>query len=348
MNVNGRIQLIVTITLLLTIVPASSQKEKPMYADTLGFLDLETNPPIADSELRLNLVHLTSARPFTDERAKIWQDHEKFVAAIENQLQLKIIKTQQDFDSLSPSKTGVILGLQRPPRGPLAAQEMFAAGIRFTTIAYSNKEVYGTGYQEPSGGCLTDEGEKFLTACAATGLMVDFSHANAATAREAIRYVDTKKLPLRVVATHTGIFEVYPSPRNLPTDVLSWIAKRGGVIGIFLYTFFLDGHDNSLAPFLAHVKYAVDTFGEDAVCIGSDTPHKYFTEPVLRVQFDKMAALADPRGFTKPRFPIQDLSLYSSHKMEILAEKLRTIFPERIVNKIIGENFHQYLLKNLP
>lgn len=347
---NGRIQALFCAILLLTIViaPASGQRKEPMYADTLGFLDLETNPPIADPELHLDLIHLTSAPPFTDDWAKIRQEHEKFAAAIENQLQLKVVKTRKDLDSLSPNKTGVILGLQRPPHGPLAAQDMFAAGIRFTTLAYSGREAYGTGYYEPSGGGLTDEGKKFLDACSAAGLILDLSHSSTATARDAIQYIDSQNLPVKVAATHTGIFEVYPSPRNLPADVIGWITKRGGVIGILLYTFFLDGKDDSLAPFLAHVKYAVDTFGEDVVCIGSDTPYKYYPEPVLRAQFDKMAAMADPHGITKPRFPIQDLSLYSPYKMQILEEHLLKVFPERVVRKIVGGNFYQYLLKNLP
>lgn len=347
---NRQIWPIITIALLLiiTITPASGQKEKEMYADTLGFLDLEMHPPIADPKLHLNVIHLTSAPPFTDEWDKIRQEHERFVAAIEAQPRLQIIKAKHDLIFLPPEKIGIVLGLQRPPYLAQAAQEMFAAGIRFTTLAYSGREAYGAGYQEPSSGGLTYNGKLFLDACAATGLIVDPSHSSAATARNAIQYIDTQNLPVKVAATHTGIFEVYPNPRNLPTDVLLWIAKRGGIIGIPLYTFFLHEKDNSLMPFLAHVKHAVDTFGEDAVCIGSDTPYKHFTEEVLRAQFDKMAAMLDPRGIAKPRFPIQDLSLYSPDKMQILEEHLLKIFSERVVNKLVGENFYQYLLKNLP
>ena len=136
-------------------------------------------------------------------------------------------------DAIAPLYRGQpLFGLQHPPIDATreALQELRNGRIAFCGIAYELENGFGGGFATPSVG-LTNAGVELLEAMADVGMVLDLSHAGHQTARDAILYIKTTGLDLRVVATHTGCYSVYNHLRNLPDDVLEGIVSLGGFVG---------------------------------------------------------------------------------------------------------------------
>ena len=81
--------------------------------------------------------------------------------------------------------------------------------------------------------------------------------------------LDLTAYPL--LATHSNFREICASPRNLPRDLASKIAARGGVIGINLYSPFLNESGEATdTDILRHVDFGLENYGESAIGFGFD------------------------------------------------------------------------------
>jgi membrane dipeptidase len=160
------------------------------------------------------------------------------------------------------------------------------------------------------------------------------------------------------MASHTGVYDVFPHIRNLPSDVLKGIVELGGVVGIYTLTFGLGvsacnwGYSNSgYDPFLAHLTEAVKICGVDAVGVGTDGAYREIDEEELRQNFDQLKKLLDPDGLLQARFPDHSLELYSPQKLEKLApvvQEATWIWDKQAGEKIMGNNFARFLREALP
>jgi membrane dipeptidase len=102
------------------------------------------------------------------------------------------------------------------------------------------------------------------------GILVDVSHLNQRGFWDVAAITQT---PL--VATHSNVHALCPSPRNLTDRQLDAIAESGGVVGVNFHVAFLrdDGLRNADTPVDAirrHIDYLVDRMGIDHVGLGSD------------------------------------------------------------------------------
>ena len=107
------------------------------FADGLGFLNLQGQPPIADKELRLDLVHATSAFPRCTTMEQILKAHNEFKQCVIGQDQLYLVLKRSDIDR--KDGTGVILGLQSPPYDDhieASIKRLHDAGVRVIQLAY--------------------------------------------------------------------------------------------------------------------------------------------------------------------------------------------------------------------
>lgn len=316
------------------------------YADFLGFIAPEFHRPVADPRLTpglLDTVHVTVAPPWATTMRDVIEHTRQFVEAMTLQSDRLHVAYTREYPEFP--KTRVVLGLQHPPEDA-DTRRMWEYGIRITCIAYSVKNVFGGGFADQSSG-LTAAGEEFVRSCARTGLVVDLAHASHKTARDLLRLVRNERLPLRVVATHTGCSQVYNHPRNLPDDVLRGIADLGGVIGMMSLTFALHKSENGYGPFLSHLMYAMDICGESAVAIGGDGP--YCTQPIgaWKRNFDRMRRKLNAHGKFSPRFPTQPLEFNNVARMRVI-EGLLGGFPKRIREKVLGGNLLRFLSNALP
>lgn len=186
---------------------------------------------------------------------------------------------------------------------------LYARGARYLTLTWNNSLSWASSasdevnpnYPVEKKG-LNEFGKLVIKRMNELGMMVDLSHVGRQTFFDVME-VTTKP----VLVTHSNVYAITPSPRNLEDDQIEAVRKNGGVIGVNFYSGFIDSayskkvHDayckyvgddaellstdeklarlplegvNEVRPTLAqlvdHIDYLVAKAGIDHVAIGSD------------------------------------------------------------------------------
>ncbi len=153
---------------------------------------------------------------------------------------------------------------------------LHAAGLRSLGIVWSRPNVFAHGvpFSFPGspdiGPGLSDLGKELVRACNRLGILIDLSHLNEKGFWDVAATTDA---PL--VATHSNVHALCPTPRNLTDRQLDAIRESGGVVGLNYATAFLrpDGAmnaDTALEVMLRHLDAMIERLGEDGVALGSD------------------------------------------------------------------------------
>lgn len=152
----------------------------------------------------------------------------------------------------------------------------YQRGLRSLGLVWSRPNVFGTGVNFQAGSSpdqgpgLTPEGLALVQACNRLGILVDLSHLNEKGFWDVARI---SSAPL--VATHSCVYRLSPSPRNLTDRQLDAIAASGGMVGINFAAGFLraDNRNDPETPLEAivqHVQYIAQRIGVAHVGFGSD------------------------------------------------------------------------------
>ncbi len=157
-----------------------------------------------------------------------------------------------------------------------ALHVLYEAGLRSLGIVWSRPNAFGYGVpfsfpgSPDTGPGLTDVGKALVEACNELGVLIDLSHLNEKGFWDVAELTDK---PL--VATHSGVHAICPSPRNLTDQQIDAIRDSGGVMGINFHVGFLreDGERNAdtpLSTLVKHVNYVIERIGIEHVALGSD------------------------------------------------------------------------------
>jgi len=319
------------------------------YADSLAFLGPLAKVERADPTLAVDLAHITVAPPNVYDERKIAWWVRTVKAFVWMQGGLRPIYSRKELE-VKPSgrhTTALVYGLQHPPsRGKLA--RLARQGVRVTTLGYEVENEYGSGFAYPTRG-LTFEGKGLVDTIARCGMILDLSHASHQTARDALEYRYKRGLKLPVMASHTGCYEVYNHPRNLPLDVLRGIAAAGGYVGIYTLTFGLDPIDNNPRAFRRHLDYALEHLGSQGVGIGSDGVHKRMDAAARKAQFERMDKRLVAAANFRPRDPIEpEAFLYPDKFIRIERYLQKSCYWPTTLEGVLGGNFRRFLLQALP
>ncbi len=152
----------------------------------------------------------------------------------------------------------------------------YEMGLRSIGPVWSRPTVFGHGvpFRFPgdpdTGPGLTDHGKALIRECNKLNIMVDLSHMNEKGFNDVAAISNA---PL--VATHSNVHALTPSPRNLTNRQLDMIRESKGLVGLNYATIFLreDGRKSAemeLEPVIAHLSYLVEKLGENHVGLGSD------------------------------------------------------------------------------
>jgi membrane dipeptidase len=149
-------------------------------------------------------------------------------------------------------------------------------GLRVIGLTFGDTR-YGAGvaggWDERKPGGLTHDGVALLTRMAEQGFAWDVSHLTEEGIREGLEL----GFP-RVCASHANARALTPTPRHLSDPVIRAIAERDGVVGVVLYSGFLERAsrtDRSLTVSVEvhvrrHVDHVAAVGGWACVGIGSD------------------------------------------------------------------------------
>ena len=155
-------------------------------------------------------------------------------------------------------------------------EDYYQRGLRSIGLVWSRQNAFGTGVpfgfpgSPDQGDGLTDAGIALVQAMNKLGMLIDLSHLNEKGFWDVAQH---STAPL--VATHSNVHQISPSPRNLTAKQLDAIAETGGVVGLNFAAGFLreDGAKNPDTPIeimIRHLDLLVAALGEDGVALGSD------------------------------------------------------------------------------
>jgi membrane dipeptidase len=114
-------------------------------------------------------------------------------------------------------------------------RQFHALGIRYMTLAHSKNTGWADSADDnPKNGGLTDFGRDVVREMQRLGMLVDISHVNAETMRDAL---EVARAP--VIFSHSNAYAVAQESRNVPDDVLVKLKDNRGIIMVVAYPGFV-------------------------------------------------------------------------------------------------------------
>ncbi|MBD3195213.1 MAG: peptidase [Candidatus Lokiarchaeota archaeon] len=152
----------------------------------------------------------------------------------------------------------------------------YEKGIRAIAPLWSRKNIFGKGVPFNFGSLqynesgLTEIGKKLIEKCNRMGILIDTSHMNLSSFWD---MVGISKAP--VVASHSNVYRLSKSSRNLTDKQIKAIGESNGIIGINFSAGFIrdDGYPNKNTPIntlVNHINHIRNLIGTDHIGIGSD------------------------------------------------------------------------------
>ncbi len=145
-------------------------------------------------------------------------------------------------------------------------EKLHSDGVKMMTLTWNGENEFGCGSSDqkfglkPFGVDAVKEMERF-------GIVIDVSHLSDAGLDDVLKNIDCA-----VAASHSDMRSVCSHRRNLRDDQFKEIVRRGGVVGVNFYKYFLndDGEKASMNDILKHIEYMLKLEGENCIAMGSD------------------------------------------------------------------------------
>jgi membrane dipeptidase len=244
-----------------------------------------------------------------------------------------ITKAEEIEEAKKKGKIGIIFGLQNaePIEGDLKLLKVFyELGVRIIIPCYVRKSMIGDGGAERTNCGLSNFGVEVIKEMNRLGILIDLSHTARATFMDALE-VSSKP----VVATHSNVYSIVQTPRNLDDEQIKAVAKKAGVIGITAFPGFVARPRATVEHLLDHIDYIVKLVGVDHVGVGFDfldwekeslVP---FAKEIIKRNVEVFGSTVDfPEG-------IEDITKFVNITKGLVARG----YSDNDVIKILGGNF---------
>ena len=141
-------------------------------------------------------------------------------------------------------------------------------GLRILQLTHHNNNLFAGGAIERVHSGLTDYGREGLAEMNRVGLIPDVSHGSPQTIEETAAASRTP-----VIYSHGACRALLDHPRCITDDGIRAIADKGGVVGIFMMSFWLTKEkEPSVDHLINHLQHVIQVGGIDAVGIANDFP----------------------------------------------------------------------------
>ncbi|UCG62313.1 MAG: membrane dipeptidase [Candidatus Zixiibacteriota bacterium] len=136
----------------------------------------------------------------------------------------------------------------------------------YISLTHHGENRFGGGNRTDIG--LKEDGRSLLEYITGRKIAVDLSHTSDALAHDIIDCVDSQRLNIPVIASHSNFRTIYDHRRNLPDELARAIIDRGGLIGINFLRAFL--HPENPDYLTRHVVHGLEKGGRSALALGAD------------------------------------------------------------------------------
>jgi len=239
-------------------------------------------------------------------------------------------------------------------------------GMNYLTLTWNNSTSWATSAADETekGDSLafkglTEFGKTVVGRLNNLGVLVDLSHAGERTFWDVINM--TKK---PVIVSHSSVYAICPSRRNLKDDQIKAVAKNNGVICINFYSGFIDSNYSTrvkeiranFKPLVDSIKHANTDHWKTELTIDSAlAPYYLEARPSLSVLIDHIDYIAklvgpdyvgigsDFDGVESLPKEMDDVTFLPN----ITRELLKRGYKEKDVKKILGGNVMRVLKANM-
>ncbi len=243
----------------------------------------------------------------------------KFVK--KNKRYVEIAKSVDDIRRITKKgKIAIILSLENSSavKDESFVDIFYLLGIRFASLTHMKTNFLAdSSTDRPVWDGISPMGRKITVRMSKVGIIPDISHLSDSAAEDVI---EVSKIP--VVATHSCVRNLSDVKRNLNDRLIRLVAKKGGVIGINFFKYFLNSKEKraSTKTVVAHIKYIRRLVGVEHVGIGTD--------------FEGIGDKGAPKGLER-----------ADKMVNLVVELLKEGFSEEEIKLILGENFLRVMEK---
>lgn len=234
-------------------------------------------------------------------------------------------------------------------------ERFHAKGLRVLQFTHHNDNQFAGGALQKVQTGLTPLGIAGLAEMNRLRILPDVSHGSDATMLEAARRSTTP-----IALSHGAVRAIVDHPRCAPDNVIRAIAERGGVMGIFMMSFWLTRKAvPTVADYVAQIRHVVRIAGIDAVGVANDFPMGG-QENLLKLNNDNKRGVAEYlewwramrsqgiAGFDWTPDHVVIPALNHIQRMQRIADALAASgFRAREVDAIMGGNWRRLLTQVL-
>ena len=202
---------------------------------------------------------------------------------------------------------------------------LYDLGVRWMLLAYNRRNWAGGGCHEPDKG-LTAEGKELIDKMNEAGMVVCLSHTGYRTAKEAMQY---SRQP--VIFSHSNALALKKHDRNIPDELITACAQKGGVVGINGVNIFLGSDNANVERITDHIDYSVQLAGIDHIGIGLD--YVFDVTEISTATREMTKTFPKNAGYDVP------VEVVVPEDLPRLTESLlKRTYSEDDIRKILGEN----------
>jgi len=280
---------------------------------------------------------------------------------------VKVANSKELYKAVKQNKIAAMFGVEG---GHMIENDLdklahfYKRGARYMTLTWNNSTPWATSAYDETFNTelthkgLTDFGKQVVKNMNTMGMLVDISHVGAQTFWDVIQ---TTTKP--VIASHSSVYTLCQSQRNLNDEQIKAIAKNGGVIQVNFYSGFLDNNYMKGKDFFME-KHAVENDSLIKTGLSADLSEAFLFDKYkievdpLRVPFsvvienieyimklvgvDYVGIGSDFDGIESPPLELDDVTKYPLIT-KALVEKG---FSKQDIMKVLGGNFLRVLKAN--
>jgi len=231
----------------------------------------------------------------------------------------------------------------------------YELGLRVLQITHHNGNAWGGGAIEKTWTGLTKTGHEGVERMNALGILPDLAHVSDPTSLDVLKI---SRKP--VVVSHGAARALVNNARCTPDEVIKGVADSGGVMGVFMMSFWLTTDPTPTADsYVRQIRHVVNVGGIDAAAIANDYPIAG-EQAAVKAGNDNAKAIgnyhewwdsvakAGVLGFDKRPTHAVIPELNNVRRMFLIHRALeRAGFASREVEKIMGGNWIRVLKASL-
>jgi microsomal dipeptidase-like Zn-dependent dipeptidase len=139
--------------------------------------------------------------------------------------------------------------------------------LAYISLTHHTENRFGGGNYTDGVG-LKDDGKKLLDYMTGKQIPIDLSHTSDLLAERILNHIDTQKLDISVIASHSNFRSIWNHRRNLTDEFAKEIIHRDGIIGVNFLRAFLD--TDVPERLFEHILHGFEVGAERNICFGAD------------------------------------------------------------------------------